>query len=54
VHDGELGDAAGGVKPGEAGHDEAAVVAQRRQELARSCEVLGVSDLELLDYHDSG
>ena len=51
---GELGDAAGGVKPGEAGHDEAAVVAQRRQELARSCEVLGVSDLELLDYHDSG
>jgi LmbE family N-acetylglucosaminyl deacetylase len=51
---GELGDAAGGVKPGEDNHDEAAVVAQRRQELAQSCQVLGVSHLELLGYHDSG
>ncbi len=51
---GELGDAAGGAKPGETGHDEAAVVAQRRQELAKSCQVLGVSQLELLGYHDSG
>ena len=51
---GELGDAAGGIKPGEPGHDETAVVKQRRQELERSCELLGVSDLEMLGYHDSG
>ena len=29
-------------------------MALRRQELKDSCAVLGVSDLELLDYHDSG
>jgi LmbE family N-acetylglucosaminyl deacetylase len=51
---GELGDTLGGAKPGEPGHDEAAVVAQRRQELEHSCAILGVSDLELLGYHDSG
>jgi LmbE family N-acetylglucosaminyl deacetylase len=51
---GELGDAPGGVKPGEEGHDEAAVVALRRAELEASCEILGVGDLELLGYHDSG
>jgi LmbE family N-acetylglucosaminyl deacetylase len=51
---GELGDAPGGVKPGEAGHDERAVVELRRQELEASCEVLGVSHLEMLGYHDSG
>jgi len=51
---GELGDAPGGLKPGEPGHDEAVVVALRRQELEASCEVLGVSHLELLGYHDSG
>jgi LmbE family N-acetylglucosaminyl deacetylase len=51
---GELGDAPGGVKPGEPGHDESVVVALRRQELEASCEALGVSKLELLGYHDSG
>ena len=51
---GELGDGPGGVKPGEDGHDEAVVVAMRRKELEASCAVLGVSDLEMLGYHDSG
>src|SRR5580693_4302027 len=51
---GELGDGPGGVKPGEPGHDEDLVVAVRRKELEASCAVLGISDLELLGYHDSG
>jgi LmbE family N-acetylglucosaminyl deacetylase len=51
---GELGDAPGGLKPGDPGHDESIVVPQRRRELEASCEVLGVSHLELLGYHDSG
>ena len=51
---GELGDAPGGIKPGEPGHDEAVVVPLRRKELEASCEVLGVTNLELLGYHDSG
>jgi N-acetyl-1-D-myo-inositol-2-amino-2-deoxy-alpha-D-glucopyranoside deacetylase len=51
---GELGDAPGGLKPGDPGHDERVVVALRRRELEASCEVLGVSHLELLGYHDSG
>ncbi len=51
---GELGDAPGGIKPGEPGHDTAAVVALRRDELAASCEILGVGVAENLGYHDSG
>ncbi len=51
---GELGDAPGGIKPGDEGHDEALVVALRREELEASCRALAVSDLELLGYHDSG
>jgi LmbE family N-acetylglucosaminyl deacetylase len=51
---GELGDGNGGVKPGDAGHDDVMVVATRRRELERSCEILGVTDLELLGYPDSG
>ena len=51
---GELGDAPGGIKPGEPGHDESVVVPLRRKELESSCEVLGISHLELLGYHDSG
>ncbi len=51
---GELGDAPGGVKPGEPGHEEAMVVPLRLQELEASSKVLGVSHLELLGYHDSG
>jgi len=51
---GEFGDADGGVKPGQDGHDEQAVAQQRLAELRESCAILGVSDLELLGYHDSG
>jgi LmbE family N-acetylglucosaminyl deacetylase len=52
--DGRMGDGPGGVKPGEPGHDIDLVVATRRQELERSCQILGVTDLELLGYRDSG
>ncbi len=52
--DGDLGDGPGGVKPGGDGHDPREVAAIRQGELRRACEHLGVSDLELLDYHDSG
>jgi LmbE family N-acetylglucosaminyl deacetylase len=52
--DGGCGDGPGGVKPGEPGHDPAAVVAMRRLELEASCAVLKVSALELLGYADSG
>jgi LmbE family N-acetylglucosaminyl deacetylase len=52
--DGRCGDGPGGVKPGEPGHDPAAVVALRQAELEESCAVLKVSDLELLGYADSG
>ncbi|GAB2478075.1 PIG-L family deacetylase [Jatrophihabitans fulvus] len=52
--DGRCGDGPGGVKPGDDGHDPAAVVEMRRAELERSCAVLGVTDLELLGYGDSG
>jgi len=51
---GEFGDAPGGVKPGEPGHDEAAVAATRLAELDKACEILGVDVLEKLGYHDSG
>jgi LmbE family N-acetylglucosaminyl deacetylase len=52
--DGSCGDGPGGVKPGEPGHDPAAVVAMRQRELEASCAVLGVSQLEMLGYADSG
>ncbi|MEU8517897.1 PIG-L family deacetylase [Kitasatospora sp. NPDC048722] len=52
--DGGCGDGPGGVKPGEPGHDPAAVAALRRKELEASCQVLGVGHLEMLDYADSG
>jgi len=51
---GEFGDARGGVKPGQDGHDEQAVARLRLAELRESCAILGVTDLELLGYHDSG
>ncbi len=51
---GEMGDGPGGVKPGEAGHDPAQVVVERRRELEESCRSLGVSRVELLGYRDSG
>jgi LmbE family N-acetylglucosaminyl deacetylase len=51
---GECGDSPDGAKPGEPGHDEAALVELRRAELEASCRILGVTDLELLGYRDSG
>ena len=51
---GEFGDAPGGIKPGAEGHDEQAVARQRLAELRESCSILGVTNLELLGYHDSG
>jgi LmbE family N-acetylglucosaminyl deacetylase len=51
---GEFGDTLDGVKPGEAGHDEEAVAQIRLAELGEACKHLGVADLELLGYHDSG
>ena len=52
--DGGCGDGPGGVKPGDPGHDPAAVAAMRRGELEASCDVLEVGHLELLGYADSG
>ena len=52
--DGGCGDGPGGVKPGDAGHDPAAVAVMRRRELEASCDVLKISDLEMLGYADSG
>ncbi|MEU7585317.1 PIG-L family deacetylase [Micromonospora sp. NPDC049230] len=52
--DGRCGDGPGGVKPGDPGHDPAAVVAMRQAELEASCAVLKVSHLETLGYADSG
>ena len=51
---GEFGDAPGGIKPGVDGHDEAAVAQIRLAELRESAKILGVTELELLGYHDSG
>jgi LmbE family N-acetylglucosaminyl deacetylase len=52
--DGACGDAPGGAKPGEPGHDPAEVASIRRVELEASCHVLGITNLELLGYPDSG
>ena len=51
---GEFGDAPGGVKPGQDGHDAQAVAQLRLAELRQACKILGVTDLEMLGYHDSG
>jgi LmbE family N-acetylglucosaminyl deacetylase len=51
---GEFGDTPDGVKPGEDGHEEQAVAQIRLAELRQACKHLGVTDLELLGYHDSG
>lgn len=51
---GEQGDDQGGVKPGEAGHDPAAVAERRLGELRESVAHLGLDHLELLGYRDSG
>ncbi len=51
---GELGDLPGGIKPDADGHDEAEVVRLRRAELEEACHILGVAELEMLGYRDSG
>jgi LmbE family N-acetylglucosaminyl deacetylase len=51
---GEFGDAQGGVKPGDDGHDTNGVAQARLAELREACKHLGVTELELLGYHDSG
>ena len=51
---GEFGDGPAGIKPGEEGHDAADVAQTRLAELREAAKYLGVSDLELLGYHDSG
>ncbi|MFF9483195.1 PIG-L family deacetylase [Streptomyces sp. NPDC014733] len=52
--DGRCGDGPAGAKPGDPEHDPTAVALMRRQELKVSCEALKISDLEMLDYPDSG
>jgi len=52
--DGRCGDGPGGVKPGDQGHDPKQVVAMRNEELRASCAILGISNVELLGYGDSG
>src|SRR6202166_5053415 len=51
---GEFGDAPGGIKPGQEGHDPAEVARLRLAELDKSAGILRVTDLETLGYHDSG
>ncbi|HEY0936975.1 MAG TPA: PIG-L family deacetylase [Trebonia sp.] len=51
---GEFGDAPGGIKPGQEGHDPAVVARLRLAELDESVRILEVSALETLGYHDSG
>lgn len=51
---GEFGDAPGGIKPGQDGHDAEAVARQRLAELRQSAKILKISELETLGYHDSG
>jgi LmbE family N-acetylglucosaminyl deacetylase len=51
---GEQGDAPGGIKPGEPGHDEAEVSELRLAELRDSAAHLGIAEVELLGYRDSG
>jgi LmbE family N-acetylglucosaminyl deacetylase len=51
---GEFGDGPAGLKPGEDGHDTADVAQTRLAELREAAKHLGVTELELLGYHDSG
>jgi LmbE family N-acetylglucosaminyl deacetylase len=51
---GEFGDAPGKIKPGEPGHDPDQVAKLRLSELHTAIDYLGVTDLEILGYHDSG
>jgi LmbE family N-acetylglucosaminyl deacetylase len=51
---GEQGDGPEGIKPDHPDHDEAQVSASRLAELRESVAHLGITDLELLGYRDSG
>jgi LmbE family N-acetylglucosaminyl deacetylase len=51
---GEYGDGPEHVKPGEEGHHPELVAKVRLEELSLACDHLGVTDRELLGYHDSG
>ncbi|HUN30893.1 MAG TPA: PIG-L family deacetylase [Trebonia sp.] len=51
---GEFGDAPGGIKPGQDGHDKQEVAQLRLAELRQAVKILGVSHLETLGYQDSG
>ncbi|GAA2639476.1 PIG-L family deacetylase [Actinomadura fulvescens] len=51
---GEQGDDSGGLKPDDPGHDAAEVAQRRLAELGESVRLLGITDLELLGYRDSG
>jgi len=51
---GEFGDAPGGIKPGQDGHDTEQVARLRLAELDESAQILQVGALETLGYHDSG
>jgi LmbE family N-acetylglucosaminyl deacetylase len=51
---GEFGDAPGGIKPGQDGHQPDQVARLRLAELDESARILQVSALETLGYHDSG
>lgn len=51
---GEFGDAPGGIKPGQDGHDTDMVAQIRLSELRESTKILKVSEVETLGYHDSG
>lgn len=52
--DGAQGDADGGAKPGEPGHDPRQVAAHRARELDAAAHALGVHDVVKLGYPDSG
>jgi LmbE family N-acetylglucosaminyl deacetylase len=51
---GEMGDSPDGLKPETEGHDVAATTEVRLRELRRASEILGIGDLELLGFRDSG
>jgi LmbE family N-acetylglucosaminyl deacetylase len=51
---GELGDGPDGLKPDQPGHDQEEVKRVRRAELETAARALGVAELELLGYRDSG
>src|ERR1700735_4011801 len=51
---GEYGDAPGGIKPGQPGHDPEVVARLRLAELEKSASILQVSDVVTLGCRDSG